>query len=79
MKILLRKVFFGYLNASGSNENFNGLLRQYIPKKRPLSTVTDNELKIMGTKLNNRPRKRLGFKKPNEVFYLSFNCVALRV
>jgi len=63
----------------GSNENFNGLLRQYIPKKRPLSTVTDNELKIMGTKLNNRPRKRLGFKKPNEVFYLSFNCVALRV
>jgi len=31
----------------GSNENFNDLFRQYIPKKRPLSTLTDKELKIM--------------------------------
>ena len=39
----------------GSNENFNGLLRQYIPKKRPLSTVTDEELKMIERRLNNRP------------------------
>jgi IS30 family transposase len=63
----------------GSNENFNGLLRQYIPKKRPLSTVTEAELKMIENKLNNRPRKRLGFKTPHEVFMQSFNRVALRV
>jgi hypothetical protein len=63
----------------GSNENFNALLRQYIPKMRPLSTVTDKELRIIKNKLNNRPCKRLGFKTPNEVFMQSFNRVALCV
>jgi len=63
----------------GSNENFNGLLRQYIPKKRPLSTVTNQELRMIQDRLNNRPRKRLGYKTPNEVFMQSLNRVALRV
>lgn len=63
----------------GSNENFNGLLRQYIPKKRALSTVTDEELKMIQEELNSRPRKRLGFKTPNEVFTQSLKRVALRV
>ena len=63
----------------GSNENFNGLLRQYIPKKRPLFTVTNQELRMIQDRLNNRPRKRLGFKTPNEVFMQSLNRVALRV
>ncbi len=63
----------------GSNENFNGLLRQYIPKKRALSTVTDEELRMIQNQLNNRPRKRLGFKTPSEVFMQSLNRVALRV
>ena len=62
----------------GSNENFNGLLRQYIPKKRPLSTVTQEEIKMIQQQLNNRPRKRLGFKTPNEVFMQSLKRVALR-
>ena len=62
----------------GSNENFNGLLRQYIPKKRPLSTVTGEEIKMIQNQLNNRPRKRLGFKTPNEVFMQSLKRVALR-
>ena len=53
----------------GSNENFNGLLRQYIPKKRPLSTVTADELKMIQDRINHRPRKRLGFKTPYEVFH----------
>jgi IS30 family transposase len=61
----------------GSNENLNGLLRQYIPKKRPLSTVTDEELRMIEHRLNNRPRKRLGFKTPNQVFHESLNRVAL--
>jgi len=63
----------------GTNENFNGLLRQYIPKDRPLSTVTQEELKMIENKLNHRPRKRLGFKTPHEVFHESLNRVALRV
>ena len=62
----------------GSNENFNGLLRQYIPKKRSLETVTEEELAMIQDRLNHRPRKRLGFKTPHEVFYASFNRVALR-
>lgn len=61
----------------GSNENLNGLLRQYIPKKRPLSTVTNEELKMIESRLNNRPRKRLGFKTPNQVFHESLRRVAL--
>jgi IS30 family transposase len=52
----------------GSNENFNGLLRQYIPKKRCMVTVTDEELTMLENRLNHRPRKRLGFKTPYEVF-----------
>ena len=63
----------------GTNENFNGLLRQYIPKDRPLSTVTKEELKMIENKLNHRPRKRLGFMTPHEVFHESLNRVALRV
>jgi len=62
----------------GSNENFNGLLRQYIPKKRSISTVSDEEIKMIQNRLNNRPRKRLGFKTPAEVFHQSLKRVALR-
>ena len=62
----------------GSNENLNGLLRQYIPKKRSMSTVTDEEIKMIQNRLNNRPRKRLGFKTPAEVFHQSLKRVALR-
>ena len=63
----------------GSNENFNGLPRQYIPKKGPLSTVTNEELKMIEERLNNRPRKRLGFKTPKQVFHESLNRVALHI
>ena len=62
----------------GSNENYNGLLRQYIPKKRRLETVTEEELAMIENRLNHRPRKRLGFKTPHEVFHASLNRVASR-
>ena len=52
----------------GSNENTNGLIRQYLPKKRDLSTVTQDEVDMIMDRLNNRPRKRLEFKTPNQVF-----------
>jgi len=62
----------------GSNENLNGLVRQFIPKNRPLATVTDKELALIQDQLNNRPRKRLGYKTPHDVFTQSVHQVALR-
>ena len=62
----------------GSNENFNGLLRQYVPKKRSMNTVDEEEITMIQNRLNNRPRKRLGFKTPSEVFHQYLKRVALR-
>jgi IS30 family transposase len=49
-----------------SNENTNGLLRQYLPKGSDLSTASEADLDAIARSLNNRPRKRLGFMKPSE-------------
>jgi IS30 family transposase len=50
----------------GSNENTNGLLRQYFPKGTDLRTLSELELDQVADELNDRPRKRLGFSKPTE-------------
>jgi IS30 family transposase len=52
----------------GSNENTNGLIREYLPKGMDLSKVTQDELDVIAAKLNNRPRKMHKFKSPLEVF-----------
>ncbi|MBT8245620.1 IS30 family transposase, partial [Winogradskyella sp.] len=51
----------------GANENLNGLIRQYFPKKTDFSNITDQEVERIERKLNNRPRKRLKFETPLEV------------
>jgi len=51
----------------GSNENFNGLLRQYLPKGKPMDYIGERRLAAICDRLNNRPRKRLGFRSPREV------------
>jgi transposase, IS30 family len=50
----------------GSNENTNGLLRQYFPRRESLAGVTQEQLDEVAAKLNRRPRKTLGFKTPAE-------------
>jgi IS30 family transposase len=52
----------------GSNENTNGLLRQYFPKGMSLSGLTQDDLNTVATNLNDRPRKTLAFATPNEQF-----------
>lgn len=52
----------------GLNENTNGLIRQYLPKKTDLRHVTPEQLDFIANRLNHRPRKCLGFKTPFEVF-----------
>lgn len=51
----------------GSNENFNGLLRQFFPKHRDFSTVTKEEVDRAANLLNTRPRKRHGYVSPAEL------------
>ena len=53
----------------GCNENSNGLLRQYFPKKTPFGNVTQERIDYAVDEINSRPRKRLGFLTPYEVFY----------
>ena len=53
----------------GLNENTNGLIRRYIPKKTDFTTVSYEEIIMIQNSLNNRPRKTLGYKTPSEVFY----------
>ena len=73
------QVFFAHPGSPwerGTNENTNGLIRQYFPKGTDFAQISEDEIKIVQRKLNDRPRKVLNFYKPNEVFN---NLVALKV
>ncbi len=52
----------------GSNENFNGLLRQYLPKRTSQARLTQRDCDAIAKELNTRPRKRLGYRTPEECF-----------
>ena len=70
--LLEADVYFAHPYASwerGLNENTNGLIRQYFPKKYDFAKITHDEVKSVVAKLNNRPRKTLGYRTPNEVFF----------
>ena len=72
--------YFAHPYASwerGTNENTNGLIRQYFPKGRDFTTITQQEINHVMKRLNNRPRKRLGFRTPSQVFFSS--GVALQI
>ena len=74
------KVYFAHPQAAwerGSNENANGLIRQYFPKGTNFSDLTDEDIDQVVLRLNHRPRKCLGFSSPNMVFFQEMR-VALR-
>jgi IS30 family transposase len=71
-KNLNAKVYFTHAYHSwerGINENTNKLIRQYFPIKMPFLDIRNDEIQIAENKLNDRPRKLLKYKTPNEVFY----------
>ena len=75
-KKVKRKLFSPFFFADpyaswqrGTNENTNGLIREFLSKGYDFRQVFDDEIQDIENKLNNRPRKRLGFKTPNQVFY----------
>jgi IS30 family transposase len=53
----------------GSNENANGLIRQYLPKTQSMEDLTQQQCDQISDKLNRRPRKRLNYKTPEEMYY----------
>lgn len=75
-------VFFadpGKPRQRSRNENTNGLIRQYVPKRARLSTFSPAKIQRIEERLNHRPRKTLGYKTPHEVFFnLPTTPVAIR-
>jgi len=73
-------IYFAYpyhLWERGCNENANGLLRQFFPKKTKFATITQREIQKAVRLLNNRPRKRLNYLTPYEVFNGKSKCCTL--
>jgi len=66
-------IYFAHPYSSwerGTNENTNGLIRRFFPKGTDFSKVTSTQLQSAQNNLNNRPRKVLGYKTPNEMMEL---------
>jgi IS30 family transposase len=77
--------FFAHPYASwerGANENMNGLVREFFPKKMLFNSITQTDVALAMHRLNHRPRKCLGFRTPNEIFmeqlHSRHNVVALQ-
>ena len=74
--------FFAHPYASwerGANENLNGLVRQFFPKKLRFDSITPNQVAFAMHRLNHRPRKCLGFRTPHEVFIKQLHSLHQRV
>lgn len=71
------QVYFAHPYSSwerGLNENTNGLIRQYFPKGSCFDGITNEQVKTVMHRLNNRPRKGLNYQTPNEVFFEQSAC-----
>jgi IS30 family transposase len=72
-KALDADVYFAHAYSSwerGSNENANGLSRQYFQKGSDFSKITDQDIKFVEKRLNTRPRKCLNLRTPEMVFFV---------
>jgi IS30 family transposase len=71
-----------WATGRGANENMNGLIRQFFPKKMRFDSITAKDTTFTMHRLNHRPTKCLGFKTPHEVFMNQLhsrqNAVALQ-
>lgn len=66
------KVYFAHPYSSwerGTNENTNGLIRRYFPKRTDFTNITLEQLKLVQNRLNNRPRKVIDYYTPNEILF----------
>lgn len=73
------KIYFAHPYSSwerGTNENTNGLIRRYLPKGTDFNEIDENQLLFIQKKLNNRPRKIIGYKTPNEIMDFELKFVA---
>jgi IS30 family transposase len=73
------KIYFAHPYSSwqrGTNENTNGLIRRYLPKGTDFNKIDERSLRIIQEKLNNRPRKIIGFKTPQEMMDSELKKVA---
>jgi len=73
------KIYFAHPYSSwerGTNENTNGLIRRYLPKGTNFNEIDLNQLQNIQEKLNNRPRKIIGYKTPKEMMDLELKIVA---
>jgi IS30 family transposase len=71
-------VYFAHPYSSwerGTNENTNGLVRRYYPKKTDFNLLSERQLKTLQDRLNNRPRKVLGYRTANEMMQLEMNTI----
>jgi len=74
--------FFAHPYASwerGANENMNGLIRQFFPRKLRFNSITPQQVAFAMHRLNHRPRKCLGFRTPHEVFTKQLHSLQQRV
>jgi IS30 family transposase len=73
------KIYFAHPYSSwerGTNENTNGLIRRYLPKGTDFNKIDERSLRIIQDKLNNRPRKIIGYKTPQEMMDSELKYVA---
>ncbi|MBK5244221.1 MAG: IS30 family transposase [Eubacteriaceae bacterium] len=73
------KIYFAHPYSSwerGTNENTNGLIRRYLPKGTNFNEIDKKRLQIIQEKLNNRPRKIIGYKTPKEILDSELKFVA---
>lgn len=69
-------IYFAHPYSSwerGTNENTNGLIRRFYPKKTNFNNVSKTELTNLQNRLNNRPRKVLGYYTPKEMYFSEMN------